>query len=460
MTTEHEEKATATKARDADLIKTGDCVILLDRTRRYQHITVGSKHKQRLNRLKVANLGIVQHKPYGSVFELKSKELQEIASSQWQTLQEQTNLDYAHNEDRDNSALFHHTDNQQLSQIDILKLKADASTFNEETLISKIAESSKTFHLKTEFSKEKYLKSKKAKHTSKFITLKANSCNLAEMYFHRKPEKTLGLRIDSVSQILSLANIHHDQHVLLVESCTGLLVGSVAERMHGVGRIFNVYCEKNPVLEIANSMFYLSAAEMQIVYNVNIGLFNDKLWMEDSEETRKQLEQIVDTNSKLAKFKESRVSLYQIKQWIKFEKCDSLLICCKYRPLALLKHLYRYLEYGSPFVVWSEFVQPLVEIKQWFESNGDGDGEEEVEAVGLKVYENWFREQQVLPQRTHPMVNMQHMGGYILSGTKVRLRPSRKQWNERNAQKSEDENERDNGYDAPCLKKRKLSDLH
>ena len=89
-----------------------------------------------------------------------------------------------------------------MTQDEIIAMKADKSNLSESGLISKIAESSKTFHLKTEFSKEKYLKSKKAKHLSKVLTLKSNASNLCEMYFIRKPTQTMGLRIDTMSQIL------------------------------------------------------------------------------------------------------------------------------------------------------------------------------------------------------------------------------------------------------------------
>eukprot|EP01083_Nonionella_stella_P015665 43836_1 len=407
-------------------MKLGDCVILMDRSRRYQHVTIGSKMIQRINRVQNIDLSILTDKPYGSVFELKGNELIQTSPSNWRSLREETNLDHKHDEIRDNSSLFHSTSNQQLTQDEILQMKSDKTNFNEDAFLHKIAESSKTFHLKTEFSKEKYLKSKKAKHSAKLITLKANSSNITEMYFHRKPDKTMGLRIDTMSQILSLANIHHNQYVLCVESCTGLVVGSIAERMNGRGRIFNVYCARNPVLEIANKMFDLSDQEREIICNVNIGLFNDPLWLNDCGENDVKLKEMVDSNSKVAKFKDSRPSLYDVKQWIKFEKCDSLILCCKYHPLTLFRHLYKYLDFGCPFVVWSEYIQPLAEIKQWFFNGGDEDSkEEDVEAVGLKVYENWFREQQVLPQRTHPMVSMQHLGGYILSGIKVRTKPSK-----------------------------------
>ena len=401
-----------------DIIQSGDCVIIIDQSRKSQPITIGSKYEQRFHRKKDLDFSVLIGNRYGSVFELKSNELIKRPASEWCSFQNETSLDSEHKEVRDNSNINRNTKNQQLTEEQILKLKSDADV-SKHSLISQIAQSSKTFHLKTEFSKEKYLKQKKTKHKMvKLLTLKANAASLTEMYFHRKPDKTMSIRMDTVSQIMSLANVHHSQYVLVVESCTGLMIGSIAERMDGTGKIFNIYCGKHPSIEIGNNLFH--RVRMQNVNNVNIGLFNDKLWREDNEENDAKLKEMVDTNVKLSKYKDMRPNLYQIKQWIKFEKCDSLIICSQHHPLTLLRHLYQYLDFGCPFIIYSEFIQPLTEIKDKFFVEA-----EENEAVSLRIHENWFREHQVLPHRTHPHVNMNQAGGYILSGIKVRMRPSR-----------------------------------
>ena len=40
-------------------------------------------------------------------------------------------------------------------------------------------------------------------------------------------------------------------------------------------------------------------------------------------------------------------------------------------------------------------------------------------AVNVQLQEVWCREYQVLPQRTHPHMNMDGASGFILSGIKV-----------------------------------------
>lgn len=50
------------------------------------------------------------------------------------------------------------------------------------------------------------------------------------------------------------------------------------------------------------------------------------------------------------------------------------------------------------------------------------DGEQtKRQAVALALQESFWRESQVLPGRTHPVMNMSAAGGYLLSGTRVQL---------------------------------------
>ena len=41
------------------------------------------------------------------------------------------------------------------------------------------------------------------------------------------------------------------------------------------------------------------------------------------------------------------------------------------------------------------------------------------EAVCIELRETWFRDYQVLPMRTHPMMKMHGASGYLLSAVKV-----------------------------------------
>jgi len=65
-----------------------------------------------------------------------------------------------------------------------------------------------------------------------------------------------------------------------------------------------------------------------------------------------------------------------------------------------------------PFVVYSETIEPLLEISKWAKKN-------ETLVFNVRIWDNWFRGHQVLPGRTHPFVKMSATGGYLLSGYKL-----------------------------------------
>lgn len=127
---------------------------------------------------------------------------------------------------------------------------------------------------------------------------------------------------------------------------------------------------------------------------------------------------------------------------------DSLIIATKYDPTATLLRLLPYLAPSCPFVVYHEFLEPLLEtfntLQNYYaahdndascdksvegdgSSNGDGTEEKKAQpmmqrrniAINLRLSDTWFREYQVLEGRTHPNMNMSQNGGYILMGTKL-----------------------------------------
>uniref|UniRef100_A0A0B7AXE2 tRNA (adenine(58)-N(1))-methyltransferase non-catalytic subunit TRM6 n=1 Tax=Arion vulgaris TaxID=1028688 RepID=A0A0B7AXE2_9EUPU len=69
--------------------------------------------------------------------------------------------------------------------------------------------------------------------------------------------------------------------------------------------------------------------------------------------------------------------------------------------------LLEFLHPSRPVVVYCQFVEPLVECYTEIKKRGIG--------IQLRLSETWFREYQVLPQRTHPMMNMSGTGGYLLT---------------------------------------------
>jgi tRNA (adenine-N(1)-)-methyltransferase non-catalytic subunit len=89
---------------------------------------------------------------------------------------------------------------------------------------------------------------------------------------------------------------------------------------------------------------------------------------------------------------------------------DSLVIAGPPHPLGALNSTWRFLNLSGHFVIYGEFMQPLVECYQALFSSGC--------VVNLRLTETWHRNYQVLPKRTHPLMNMSAASGFILSGIK------------------------------------------
>ncbi|CAG0925649.1 unnamed protein product [Notodromas monacha] len=90
---------------------------------------------------------------------------------------------------------------------------------------------------------------------------------------------------------------------------------------------------------------------------------------------------------------------------------DAFIIAMRDNPKELIKLFLPLLGLSKPFVVFSPFREPLAECHVMLKSMGC--------AVLVKLTENWLREYQVLPDRTHPLVTMSGNSGFLLSGIKV-----------------------------------------
>jgi hypothetical protein len=87
------------------------------------------------------------------------------------------------------------------------------------------------------------------------------------------------------------------------------------------------------------------------------------------------------------------------------------IIASKYRPLPILKQALYVLQPSSSFVVFHEFLEPLVDCYLYLQANAL--------ALRLVLSDTWMREFQTLPGRVRPDMFMSTSGGFILSGIYV-----------------------------------------
>jgi len=125
--------------------------------------------------------------------------------------------------------------------------------------------------------------------------------------------------------------------------------------------------------------------------------------------------------------------IYSIQRDIFRHQFDSLIIATKYDLISAFNLLFQYLALSRPFVIFSQFIQPLTELYQTLLQEHTG--------INLDLTETWTREYQVLPARTHPLMKMSNASGFLLSGIKVAVSQpvqlNKKQKIERNEDKSE-----------------------
>ncbi|KAK7103104.1 tRNA (adenine(58)-N(1))-methyltransferase non-catalytic subunit TRM6-like [Littorina saxatilis] len=157
---------------------------------------------------------------------------------------------------KDNRSLVASGDNQKLTQDDILKMKEEG--ISGQDIVGKLVEQSETFKTKTEFSQQKYIKKKKKKHMVVFRLLRPNSGLLLDTFNH-SPGKICNLRADSLSQLLSYSNVMSGSRVAVVESCQGLVLGSVMEKMAGDGRVLHLYPGNDMNRHMVNSFNFLES---------------------------------------------------------------------------------------------------------------------------------------------------------------------------------------------------------
>jgi tRNA (adenine-N(1)-)-methyltransferase non-catalytic subunit len=99
-------------------------------------------------------------------------------------------------------------------------------------VMKSLIENSSTFKQKTDFSQEKWVKRKSAKHAPSFHALKCTSFSLCRAYFLKDPSRVCHLREDSLSRILTMSNVQEGSRVLMADSMNGMLVGSHQVSLH------------------------------------------------------------------------------------------------------------------------------------------------------------------------------------------------------------------------------------
>lgn len=296
-------------------------------------------------------------------------------------------------------------------------------------IIETIVANSKTFNQKTEFSQEKYLKKKEKKYFEYIQIRKPTIRMLAHIYYRQDHEKILGMRMDSLSQIISYAGVNSSGKYLLYDagSC-GLVTAAFLNSMGPLGDSKLVvmhpgnFAQKQAVFALNLDEKHMSKCISVNIYSVLRQFYQGTAECSDNEieepsETKKiKLDDESETNGNHKKGKQNN----RRQKWkdeneeaieILREKVDGVTIVSKEDPFPIIKELLPFLHTGRPIVIFHHCKELLMECFQSMKRLNC--------AVNLRLFSSFMRNIQVLPRRTHPYVQIQGSSGFILAGYAV-----------------------------------------
>ncbi|KAK9886358.1 hypothetical protein WA026_015876 [Henosepilachna vigintioctopunctata] len=337
----------------------------------------------------------------------------------------------------DNRNIEADDNNQTMSSEEINKLKDEDLSSN--NILEKLISNSKTFNTKTEYSQEKYIK-KKSKKYFEYIQIRKPSIRLlAQMFYRQDPAKILGIRIDYLSQILSYSNIQSEgTHIVYDSGTSGLIPAALLESIgaNTCGKLIHMHpgneCQKVAFLA-------MEFPEEQAKRCINVNLYSvlrhyhqtetkglkdacdrdvDKQSEENVEMKEYEELEIMETENNEqpeAKRRKLDKSNWQVDNELACkllrDGVHSIIITAKEHPQSIVDALEPFLLPSRNLVVFSTFKEPLQEL--YFHLKND------LSFLAVKLTTNFMRNYQVLPDRTHPEVNMTH-GGYLLTAIKVK----------------------------------------
>lgn len=310
----------------------------------------------------------------------------------------------------DNRNLVDQNTHQALTAEAIAALKQRGATGAD--IVRQLVEHSATFQEKTVYAQEKYIRRKKQKHESVVVSLFPGAANIAAAAFTKDPAKVAGLRPDSLARMLQKAGLAAGARALVCETCGGLLAGAVAERVGPAGTVYHVQCTARPSPQRPHHVEHFRrplapVRPCSLAPHLRALLapapYNPFLSGTTSNTGASNSNSISSNNT-------NTLSESDVAAIASVPKCTALLIATKFDPVAVALALLPRLAGAGTLVVFCPFVRPLERIAEVVAGTL---------ACDVEITETWTRVYQVLPQRTHPTMDMHGASGYILTATRL-----------------------------------------
>lgn len=264
----------SSNAADPDIIQEGDSIIIRMHDDK-SGLLVKVAPDQKLGKTRLSLRSLVGS-PYESVFELRNRTLVRVVDEEI-VFDDDDNEDMTINNNEEsniNTTIagdnrnYNDTNNaQKYDNVAIEKLK-EAGTSGKD-IIKTLISNSDTWTSKTEFAQAKWLKRKAQKYIKRFRVVKASPTSICEVYYAKNKDKICGMRWDTMAQILSQSGIQANCRVIVFDTMVGLMLGAIAYRLRGFGRIMAVYAGPQPHFEVVSALNLdtKSLSIIQVYYN-------------------------------------------------------------------------------------------------------------------------------------------------------------------------------------------------
>ena len=404
--------------------------------KRYHPIKIESGFPVKLWKFTINPNGAIGHW-YGTRFIIKGENLEVYNACKLDGKVEET----AGSGDsvRDNRNLLDVATNQNFSRGEIEELKE--KELEPEQLIGQILSGSNTFREKTEYSQQKYLSKKRAKHMPIIFIYRPSLRHLALMHYRLAPERIGFLRIDTLSQLLALANVRHGSRLLVVDNLGGLTIGASLERMGGGGSLVELFTtEIVHSRTVLSSFTHLSPQHWECLSAFPLRRLSkltefgvqgchtptesehpppvdDRTPLTmcsnlapDSAEEGASVEmpsvQLEPLPIKTDKYSTARELLLH-------GEFDALIIATKHTPIPILELCLPFVSPSRPLLVYCVFSELISACHEYF-----------FHSASIKLTQlssSWLRDYQPLESRMHPeMTSTSSRTGYILHGVRVK----------------------------------------
>ncbi|KAI0756365.1 Gcd10p-domain-containing protein [Daedaleopsis nitida] len=385
-----------------ETMQIGDTVLLKIPSGDIRTIKLESNATINLGKFGSFPTGELVGQPFGVAYEIVGKKLKVLPPKPMQEVEDTKATNELIN------------DGQYVQPLTVEEIEAlKKSGLHASEIIKKQIEQHANYSLKTEYSKEKYKKRKEMKFSKSFSVIEPTMFNVCEYWFNKDQNRLRDIRPDTLAQMLNLANVRPGGRYLAVDDASGVVVSAILDRLGGKGRLMTICdIDSPPAYPVMVHMNFRKEVVAPVMVSLNWATADEEYTpIIASSEPPSGKFKSDGQRTRLNKRKVTSDVLMQTRDELFSGEFDGLVIASQYDPFSIIDKLYPYLGGSASIVVHSPHVQVVTNLQNQLR---DLSG-----YLGPAVTEGFLRRYQVLPGRTHPMMNASGSGGFILHVIKI-----------------------------------------